>query len=69
MLNSRGPGAIDVSYGDGENCDFSPTKKSNGTGSVGYFVSEFYVDRIKSMWSVLASKTSEISESSQEIQM
>lgn len=59
MLDSRGPRAIDVSYGDRENSDFSPTKKSSGTGSVGYFVSEFYVDRMKSLWSVLASKTYE----------
>lgn len=54
---------FDVSYGDGEeNSDFSLTKKSNGTGPAGYCVSEsgFCMKRIKSLLSVLVSKTSKI---------
>ncbi len=57
---------FDVSYGDGaENSDFSSTKKGNGTGPAGYCVSEsgFCMKRMKSLLSVLVSKTSKISKS------
>ncbi len=52
---------FDVSYRDGvENSDFSPTKKSNGTGPAGYSVSEsgFCMKRMQPLLSV--SKTSKI---------
>lgn len=55
---------FDVNYRDvEENSAFSPTNKSNGTGPVGYCVSEsgFCMKIIKSLLSV--SKTSKISKS------